>query len=104
MIHDDPDLGVRFLAAYLKGVQKYNEGKTPDNVKILVEKTSEDTDVIQASCWVPIREDGLISFEEIDPFQQWSVSMDQLDATITEEQFWDPSFLISAFSLINNGN
>lgn len=101
LIHDDPDLGVRFLAAYLKGVKKYNEGKTPENIQILVEKTGEDLEVIQAACWVPIREDGLINFEEIDPFQQWSASMDQLDLTITEEQFWDPSFLEAAFSLIN---
>ena len=103
LILDDPDLGIRFMAAYLKGVRKYNEGKTPENIRILVEKTGEDVEVIQAACWVPIREDGLISFEEIDHFQQWSVMMDQLDSTITEEEFWEPKFLEAALSLINEG-
>jgi NitT/TauT family transport system substrate-binding protein len=100
LIRDDPELGVRFLAAYLKGVKKYNEGKTPENIQLLVEKTGEDIEVIQEACWVPIREDGIIRFEEVDPFQQWSASMGQLDVTITEEQFWDPSFLEAASELL----
>jgi NitT/TauT family transport system substrate-binding protein len=100
LLRDDPDLGVRFMAAYLKGVKKYNEGKTPENIRILGEQTGEDLDVIQDSCWVPIREDGIIYFGEVDPFQQWSASMGQLDVTITEEQFWDPKFLEAAKVLI----
>ena len=103
LLNDVPNLGVRFLAAYLKGVIKYNEGKTPENIQILVERTGEDIEVIQESCWVPIREDGVINFEEVDPFQQWSASMEQLDVTITEEQFWDPKFIEAALSLINEG-
>jgi NitT/TauT family transport system substrate-binding protein len=103
LLRDDPDLGVRFMAAYLKGVIKYNEGKTPENIQILVERTGEDLEVIQDSCWVPIREDGFIYFGEVDPFQQWSVNMDQLDMAITEEQFWTPRFLEAAQILINEG-
>ena len=100
LIQQDPDLGVRFLAAYLKGVQKYNEGKTEENLAFLAEKTGEDIELLRKSCWVPIRDDGLIDFNEVDPFQQWSKEMGQLDETITEEQFWDPSFLEAAKALI----
>lgn len=104
LIQEDPDLGVRFLAAYLKGVQKYNEGKTEDNLAFLAEKTGEDIELLRKACWVPIREDGLINFGEVDPFQQWSKELGQLDETITEEQFWDPSFLEAAIALLDVEN
>ena len=103
LMREDPDLGVRFMAAYLKGVQEYNEGKTEENLAFLAEKTGEDIELLREACWVPIREDGMINFDEVDPFQQWSKDMGQLDETITEEQFWDPSFLEAAKALIAAG-
>ena len=103
LINDDPELGARFMAAYLKGVQKYNEGKTEENLALLVEKTGEALDLLEQACWVPIREDGWIDFDEVDPFQQWSKQMGQLDETITEEQFWDPSFIEEGMDLIAKG-
>ncbi len=103
LIHDDPDLGVRFLAAYLKGVKQYNEGKTDENLELLAKKTGEDIELLNAACWMPIREDGWIDFSFVDPFQQWSFEMGQLDETISEEQYWDSSFLEAATSLLQDG-
>jgi NitT/TauT family transport system substrate-binding protein len=102
LINEDPELGARFMAAYLKGVQKYNEGKTEENIQAIAQKTGEDIELVNAACWPPMREDGWIDFSYVDPFQQWSFEMDQLDATITEEQFWDPSFLEAGLGLLNN--
>jgi len=97
---DNRDVGVRFLAAYLLGVKKYNEGKTEENVALLAEATGEGPELLKASCWVPIRVDGRIDFTGIDVFQNWSIDQNQLDALVTEEQFWDPSFLEEAYALI----
>jgi len=102
LIHENPDIGIRFLAAYLKGVRKYNEGKTEENLQLLVEKTGEDIDLLREACWVPIREDGWIDFTYVDPFQQWSLEMGHLDSTITEDQYWDPSFLDAATELLTS--
>lgn len=99
---DDRELGVRFLAAYLLGVAKYNEGKTEENVMNLAEATGEDPQLLRTSCWIPIRLDGKIDFKGIDIFQQWSIEQKQLDAPISEEQFWDPAFLEEAYALIGN--
>jgi hypothetical protein len=53
---------------------------------------------------VPIREDGLVDFGAVDPFQQWSIQMGQLDEAITEEDFWDPRILEAANALLDVEN
>ncbi len=101
LLVDNREAGARFLAAYLKGVQQYNEGKTDRNLQIIAEATGESIEMLKAACWVPIREDGSIDFSGVDAFQQWSIEQKQLDKPVTEEQFWDPSFLAAAMKLLN---
>ena len=100
LIVDHPDVGARFMAAYLLGVKKYNEGKTEENVSILTEATGEERSTIQDTCWLPIKPDGLINFASVDVFQQWSVEQKVVDHLVTEEQFWDPSFIEAAEALL----
>jgi NitT/TauT family transport system substrate-binding protein len=100
LLKDNPDLGVRFMAAYLKGVEQYNEGKTERNLQVLAEATGESIEVLQSSCWIPINNDGSIDFSAVDRYQQWAYQYGQLDAVITEEQFWDPGFLTKAKNLL----
>ena len=100
LVVDHPDIGARFLAAYLLGVKKYNEGKTDENLKILAETTGEDLTVLKEECWLSIQSDGMVNFKGVDIFQQWSLSQKQLDNLVTEEQFWDPSFLEAAKALL----
>ena len=101
LIVDHPDIGARFMAAYLKGVQQYNQGKTDRNLQIMSDATQISVSDLKASCWIPISSDGMIDFSGIDNFQKWFVSQGQLDSPITEEQFWDPSFLATAQKLLN---
>lgn len=100
LLVEEPEVGARFLAAYLKGVQQYNEGKTERNIQIIAEATGEDPELIEASCWIPIRLDGSIDFAGIEGFQQWSIEQGHLDAAVTEEQFWDPRLLEEARKLL----
>ena len=100
LLVDNPDVGVRFMAAYLLGIQKYNEGKTEENIRLLAEATGEDPELLRDACWIPIKLDGSINFATVDAFQQWSIQQKQLDNAITEEQFWDPSFLEAANALL----
>jgi NitT/TauT family transport system substrate-binding protein len=101
LLVNNRDTGVRFLAAYLKGVRQYNEGKTDRNLQIIAEATGEDIEMLKTACWVPIRPDGSIEFSGVDAFQQWSIEQKQLDTPVSEEQFWDPSFLAAAMKLLN---
>jgi NitT/TauT family transport system substrate-binding protein len=101
LLVDHPDIGARFLAAYLKGVQQYNEGKTDRNLQIMADATGETIETLKASCWVPINSDGLIDFSGVAGFQQWSIAQGQLEAPVTEEQFFDPRFISAAQTLLN---
>ncbi|MCE9645788.1 MAG: ABC transporter substrate-binding protein [Chloroflexi bacterium] len=100
LLVDHPDIGVRFLAAYLKGVQKYNEGKTERNIQIIADGTGTDPELLKAACWVSIRMDGMVDFAGVDGFQKWAIDQGLLDAAVTEEQFWDPSMLAQAQKLL----
>jgi NitT/TauT family transport system substrate-binding protein len=100
LLVDHPDVGARFLAAYLKGVKQYNEGKTDRNLQILNEATSETIENLKVGCWPAIREDGYIDFLGVEGFQQWSVANGELDNLVTEEQFWTPAFLADAQKLL----
>ena len=98
---DNPDAGVRFLAAYLKGIQSYNEGKTERNLQIIAENTGETLDVVKKACWPNVRMDGSVDFTGVAPFQSWSIDNGFLEKAATQEQFYDSGFLDSAQALLN---
>lgn len=100
ILQDRPEVGARFLAAYLKGVQQYNEGKTDRNLAILHEQTSEEMETLNNSCWPAIRTDGTIDFAGVQGYQQWAIGSGELDQLVTEEQFYDPKLLLEAQKLI----
>lgn len=100
LLEDNPDLGVRFMAAYLKGVAQYNEGKTDRNLEILAEATGEDVEVLRNACWLAISEDGIPEFENVEPYMNWAIAQGFVDHAITEEQFWNPDFLEQAKALL----
>jgi len=52
LIHDNPDIGVRFMAAYLRGLEEYNKGKTEQNLRLLNEYLNEDPELLEKACWV----------------------------------------------------
>lgn len=97
LIKDNPDAGIRFMTAYLKGVQKYNEGKTPDNLEKMAAFSELTIDDINLSCLPTISEDGQIQFAGVDDFQQWSLERDLIELTVTEAQFWNPYFVEQAY-------
>lgn len=99
LLVDNREAGIRFIRAYMRGIQQYNEGKTDRNVAIMAEYTGETEELLRAACWVTISKDGKINFDKaVSGFQQWSVAQGDLDAPITEQQFWDPSLLEEALA------
>lgn len=101
LLVDNPEIGARFLAAYLKGVRRYNEGKTARNLQILAKATGETAEALQKMCWAAINNDGVIEFAGVDKFQQWAIAQGNMDNPVTEDQFWDPSLLVKAQRLLN---
>jgi NitT/TauT family transport system substrate-binding protein len=101
LLADNPELGARFLAAYLEGVRQYNQGKTERNLRILADATGAARESLETMCWPLISNDARIDFAALDGFQRWSVAQGQLDNPVTEDQFWDPTLLIKAQALTN---
>jgi len=93
LLDESTDAGNRFMTAYLKAVQQYNQGKTERNLEILLEHTGLDKELLEQACWPHFREDGRINVQSVLDFQHWAVEQGYLDSPVTEEQFWDPSFV-----------
>jgi len=97
LLVENRDVGIRFLRAYLRGVEQYLQGKTDRNVEIMLEYTGESEDILRNACWININPNGFIDFEKgVTPFQRWSFDNGELDALLTEDEFWDPSLLEDA--------
>ncbi len=96
LLEDRPEVGMRFMKAYLKAVHTYNEGTTDRNLEIVAEATGLELDILQRACWPPMRDDGVINTETIDQFQEWALSAGFIEQLIPVESYWDPSFIEEA--------
>lgn len=96
LMNGDPDIGRRFLVAYLKAVRDFEQGKTPRNLELLARITGDGADMVRKMCWPPFRVDGRIDFRGVRDFAAWAVGRGFVDREIGETEFWDPSFLEAA--------
>lgn len=96
LLTDDPDLGVRFMRAYLRGIRRYNEGKTDRNVAIISKYTKFPPEVVKVACWQPVANDGIVDTDKMQPFMQWAREHGYLEADMTVEKWWNPKFAEAA--------
>lgn len=93
LLHDDPELGRRVMRAYLRGVRRFNEGKTESNVAILSRYTKLPPDILRRACWIAIANDGHIDPKAVQPFLDWALAEKYLDAPVPVDKWWNPAFL-----------
>jgi NitT/TauT family transport system substrate-binding protein len=93
LLDDDPQLGREFMVAYLEAVRQLAEGKTDRNVDILTRGTGLDRGLVEKACWTDFRENGRLNVDSVLDFQRWALGAGLVDATLSPEQFWDPSFV-----------
>jgi NitT/TauT family transport system substrate-binding protein len=74
-------------------VRQYNEGKTERNLDIIEEATQLDRELLSQSCWPPIHSDAEISVEGMMDFQNWAMEKGYIDRVLSEDEFWDASFV-----------
>ncbi len=96
LLEENPDLGRRFMIAYLAAVRQYNEGKSERNLEILGRRAGLDRDFLLRACWPAFRADGRIGTQSIMDFQDWGRSKGFLDRPVATEEFWDPRFVEQA--------
>ena len=100
LINEHPDVGVRFMAALLKGIAQYNEGKTERNIAIIAQYTQLDPAEIEQACWQSMRADGDINLQSLLDYQTWAIEKGYVTEPVTGEMLWEPSFIEEAKLLL----
>ena len=104
LLEKNPEAGRRFILAYLKAVRQYNQGKTNRNLEILAKHTGLDSKFLNQVCWPALRPNGEIHIGSILEFQSWAVGKRFLDKEVSQNQFWDPSFIEYANKVLGSAN
>jgi len=96
LAESEPEVGERFMAAYLEAVLLYHDGPVPANVAAIAAHTGLPEETVRRSCWPNIRADGEIDVESVKAFQRWAVDHGYLEAVVPAERFWQPRFIVAA--------
>lgn len=92
LLDDSPELGEKFMVAYLKGVRQFAQGKTERNLEILERNIGLDKETLLQACWPPVYPDGRINVEDIVTFQDWAYESGFIDEKVPVEQLIDTRF------------
>jgi NitT/TauT family transport system substrate-binding protein len=102
ILEKNPEVGKRFMVAYLKAVHQYNQGKTQRNLEIMSKYTELEIEFLKQACWPAIHDDGQINAQSVLDFQAWGIEEGFLESPLTVEQFWDSSFVDYANEVLSN--
>jgi hypothetical protein len=95
LLDDDPDLGTRFLSAYLRGVREFVGGKTPKFHDDLAISNGIDPAAARKACRNSLLLDGRIDLDSLDRFIKWGAAKGFCPIPIQAAQLVDMRFLES---------
>jgi NitT/TauT family transport system substrate-binding protein len=98
----NPELGRRFMVAYLEGVRQYNQGKTERNLQILSKYTQLDRDALNETCWVTVAENGEFPVQPVSEYIDWMYATKKISSTVDTDQLIDMSYARYASSVLGN--
>jgi NitT/TauT family transport system substrate-binding protein len=98
----NPELGRRFMVAYLRGVEQYSKGKTERNLAILENYTRLDKDLLKQTCWLPIAGDGTVIRQPVMDYADWLYENKKISQKLNEDQLFDMSYATYANAAIRN--
>lgn len=98
----DPELGRRFMVAYLQGVKQYNEGKTDRNLEIMGNYTHLDRELLNQTCWWSIAADGNVSEKPVREYIDWMYANKRIPQNMSEDQLFDMSYVTYANAVLQN--
>lgn len=102
LLDRDPELGRRFMIAYLQGVRQYNQGKTDRNLDILQNYTKLERDLLQQSCWMPVAKDGDLPRKPVREYMDWMYANKKITQNLDDDQLFDMSFVTYANGILAN--
>jgi NitT/TauT family transport system substrate-binding protein len=102
ILDKDPDLGRRFMIAYLQGVKQYYEGKTERNLEILGNYTKLDRELLNQTCWYPIARDGDLPRQPVRDYMDWMYANKKITQNLPDDQLFDMSYISYANIILQN--
>ena len=102
ILDKNPELGRRFMVAYLQGVRQYNLGKTERNMDILSNYTGLERNLLQRSCWLPIDPSGNVPKKPVRDFLDWMYENNQTTQNPGDDQLYDMSYVAYANGILQN--
>lgn len=102
ILDKDPDLGRRFMIAYLLGVKKYNEGKTEQNLQVLANYTLLDRELLNQTCWYPVASDGDLPRQPVREYMDWMYANKKITLNPEDDQLFDMSYITYARGILEN--
>jgi NitT/TauT family transport system substrate-binding protein len=93
MLVDRPDIGKKFVAAYVKAIRQYNQGKTDRNLQIISAYTKLEPELLKRTCLPAMRPSGTVSVDTLLAYQEWAHGLGLIGKMVTAEQLWDPQFV-----------
>jgi NitT/TauT family transport system substrate-binding protein len=101
-LDQNPELGEKFMVAYLQGVKQYNKGKTERNLEILQNYTNLDQDLLKQACWVAIDQDGSIEKQPVQDYIDWMYDNKQIPQKLEADQLFDTRYVTYANTVLGN--
>ena len=98
LLQREPETGRRFLVAYRRGIELFNEGKTPRNLELLQRATQEDRAILEGACWPAFRADARVNLRSVQEYLKWAFDRKLLDQIATPQQLWDSSYVVGSDS------
>jgi len=102
ILDKDPELGRRFMVAYLQGVRQYNQGKTEQNLLIMGNYTKLDRDLLKQSCWMPVENNGDLPRKSVREYVDWMYANKKITQNPTDDQLFDMSYITYARGVLAN--
>jgi NitT/TauT family transport system substrate-binding protein len=102
ILDKDPELGRRFMVAFLQGVKQYNEGKTDRNLAIMENYTHLDRDLLNQTCWWPVATDGNPSRQPVREYTDWMYANKMISQNLNDDQLFNMSYVTYANGVLQN--
>lgn len=103
LLTKNPDLGIRFMIAYLKGCQKYNEGKNKRNIEILKKHLGLDEEILKKMAWPVINPQTAFEANNVtilNDYQEWLFGKDYINKKIKVDSMFDKNFMERAAQIL----
>lgn len=103
MLQHDVQTGARFLAAYLKAAQEYQDGRTPAFLHEFAARNSLNQDAVVSACRETFPTDGHIDLPSVQRMTDWYVRRGLATGTLPASRMVDTRFVEEARRLLASG-